>query len=60
MSQQESDLNLLDQVELRLGLAATESQFEAQLMALLVPVLLKLDSEFPNVKQKVTWTGRNC
>lgn len=47
------ELDLLDKVELRFGLAQNETDFEAQVMGLLVPVLLKLDSPHQAVRDKV-------
>ena len=47
------ELDLLDKVELRFGLAQNETDFEAQVVGLLVPVLLKLDSPHQAVRDKV-------
>ena len=47
------ELDLLDKVELRFGLAQNESDFESQLMGLLVPVLMKLESPHQQVRDKV-------
>ena len=51
---QQKDLDLLEQVELRIATADTETAFESQVNNLLCPVLQHLDSKSPQVQQKVS------
>jgi len=49
----EKEIELLENVELRIALAKTNEQFEKCLNVFLCPVLLKLGSPHDNVRQKV-------
>jgi hypothetical protein len=50
----DNDLGLLEQVELRIATAETETAFETLVNNLLCPVLMRLDSKTPAVQQKVS------
>ena len=48
------ELNLVGKVELRIALADSEPKLEALLKTYLCPLLLKLASEYVNVRNKVS------
>jgi hypothetical protein len=57
VSEESKELELLERVFLRLGVAERDSQLEEALARFLPPVLLKTASTSPAVQAKVSWFG---